>query len=132
MTDSQYTEMISMLIQATKTRKLSWTWNDTTDEYSCSIGDCSVIISSSINFQMQSESVTLQLYNMNNVKFDSFTGDSVFETKKYDKLNELYQEVHDSYFRVSESEKMIMDKLHELTVDVANPKPVSSDDDLPF
>lgn len=132
MTDSQYTEMISMLTQATKNRKLTWNWDETSGDYYCTLGSCGVRLSSSINFQMQSENVSLQLYNMNNVQFDSISGDSLIDTNRYTELNELYQKVHDSYFRVSESEKIIMDKLHELTAKPVTPNPVQPEDDLPF
>lgn len=130
MTESQYNEMVSMLIKATQARKLSWSWDESSGEYSAKLSDCWVRISSHIDFQMQAEIVTLMLINANGDQFDSISGNSAIDTDQYNQLNRLYEEVRNSYFRIRESETMIMDKLRELT---AEPKIISSsDDDLPF
>lgn len=132
MTDSQYNEMVLMLTKATKSRKLSWTWDEQSGEYSTKLGDCSVVISSSIDFQMQSESVSLMLKNANGDQFDSYNRNSVIDPEGYSDLEALYAEVRDSYFKIRESESTILSKLRELTTEPQTIPSSSSDDDLPF
>ena len=115
MNDSQYKDMISMLIQATKSRRLTWEWEEATGEYFCALDGCRIRVSSSVNFQMQSENITLSLFNTDAVKFDSIVADSVFDTDRYDQLNVLYQEIRNSFFKIKESEEIILNKLRELT-----------------
>lgn len=129
MNDSQYKDMISMLIQATRSRNLTWDWEEKTSEYSCVLDGCSIHIISSVNFQMQSESITLSLFNKDSVPFDSIVGDSVFDTERYNQLNVLYQEIRNSFFKIKESEEIIMNKLRELTGEKNPLQPLSSDTD---
>lgn len=117
MIDSQYNDMISMLIQATKSHKLIWSWDEATSEYFCTLGGCGIHISSSVNFEMQSESIVLSLFNKDAVQFDSFGADSVFDTERYNQLHILYQEIRNSFFKIKESEEIIMNKLRELTTE---------------
>lgn len=129
MNDIQYNEMVSMLTKATQTRRLTWVWHEDTGEYITKLGDCQISISSNIDFQMQAEVVVLALINANGDQFDSLTGNSVIDTDRYKQLNKLYIEVRNSYFKIRESEDIIMKKLRELTIDAQSQQYVSASDD---
>ncbi|MBQ8656109.1 MAG: hypothetical protein IJ527_03510 [Prevotella sp.] len=115
MTDTQYTEMVSMLTQATQARKLTWDFNEQNGEFLAKLGDCEVHISSSIDFEMQTDYIMLKLYNANGAQFDSFSGNEVMSPEQYAPLATLYEEVRNSYYKIRESEETIITELQKLT-----------------
>lgn len=124
--------MVDMLIKATQTRKLSWSWNEGTGEYSVQLGDCRVSIISELDFQMQVENLTLSLFNADGNQFDSISANSILDAAQYSDLEKLYSEVRNAYFKIRESEETIMRKLRELTAEPAPPQSDSDDIELPF
>lgn len=52
MTESQYAEMVSMLIKATQMRALSWSYNNVRDHYCAKLGDCQVCVSNAVDFHL--------------------------------------------------------------------------------
>lgn len=132
MNDTEHKQMVDMLIKATQTRKLSWSWNEGTGEYSVQLGDCRVSIISELDFQMQVENLTLSLFNADGNQFDSISANSILDAAQYSDLEKLYSEVRNAYFKIRESEETIMRKLRELTAEPAPPQSDSDDIELPF
>ena len=121
MTQEQYKSMIAMLITATLSKKLTWEENEST--FSTSVNGCGIKLCSSYDYSIDTSSYTLQLSNFECVVFETFTYSENVNVEEYKQLNNLYNSIRDVNYRISESEKCILDSLKELT------KP---DDDLPF
>lgn len=121
MTQEQYNSMIGMLIAATYDKKIIWEENN--DSFSTHVSGCGILLSSSYDYNINLCSFSLQLSNKDGVAFETFTYSEDVNPDEYNKLNSLYSCIRDVNYRISESEKCILDALKELT------KP---DDDLPF
>lgn len=121
MTQEQYKSMIAMLITATLSKKLTWEENDGT--FSTSVDGCVIRLWSSYDYSIDTSSYTLQLSNCEAVVFATYTYSENVNVDEYKQLNNLYNSIRDVNYRISASEKCILDRLKELT------KP---DDDLPF
>ncbi len=84
---------------------------------------CGILLSSSYDYNINLCSFSLQLSNKDGVAFETFTYSEDVNPDEYNKLNSLYSSIRDVNYRISESEKCILDALKELT---------KHDDDLPF
>lgn len=113
--------MIAMLIKATLSKKLTWKENEGT--FSTSVSGCEIKLWSSYDYSIDTSSYTLQLSNCEDVVFVTYTYSENVNVDEYKQLDNLYNSIRDVNYRISESEKCILDALKELT------KP---DDDLPF
>ena len=121
MTQEQYKSMIGMLITATLSKKLTWEENEGT--FSTSVNGCGIRLWSSYDYSIDTSSYTLQLSNCEGAVFETFAYSENVNVDEYKQLGNLYNSIRDVNYRISESEKCILDSLKELT------KP---NDDLPF
>lgn len=121
MTQEQYKSMIAMLITATLSKKLTWEENEGT--FSTSVNGCGIGLWSSYDYSIDTSSYTLQLSNSEDVVFETFAYSENVNIDEYQQLDKLYNTIRDVNYRISASEKCILDGLKELT------KP---EDDLPF
>lgn len=115
MTNEQYQNMLDMLISATRQRKLDW--EDNGGHYKALVGDCSIQLAASYDFEVEENVYTLSLFNSKGQKFAAYysSGSSANENMDYEKLNQLYSTINDSIYRITESENCILSKLDELT-----------------
>ncbi len=121
MTQEQYKSMIAMLITATLSKKITWEENEGT--FSTYVNGCGIRLWSSYDYSIDTSSYTLQLSNSEGVVFATYTYSENVNIDEYKQLDNLYNSIRDVNYRISASEKCILDRLKELT------KP---DDDLPF
>lgn len=115
MTEIQYIDMVGMLIKATNMRTLSWSFNSVQDLFYAKLGDCQVCVTNIVDFNMQTEEVRLELYNSDGNMFDSISTDSVLSIELRSLMNQLFETIRDSYYKIRESEEMILSSLRKLT-----------------
>ena len=122
MNQSDYLNMVVMLRTATLKKKIHWEENN--GDFSTKVGGCLIEIISSYDFQVGISSYSLRLYNTENVLFETISYSEDVDNENYQRLNDLYQTIRDVNYKITESEKIILDGLKKLTE--------PSDDGLPF
>lgn len=122
MNPNDYINMVEMLNIATQEKKIHWEEQD--DNFSTKIGGCSIELIPSYEYQTNISSYYLKLYNKEGVMFETFSYSENVETEEYNRLNKLYANIRDVNYKITESEKIILDGLKKLIE--------PSDDGLPF
>lgn len=122
MNQNDYTNMVEMLNTATQEKKIHW--DEQNDNFSTIIGGCLIELVSSYDYQANVSSYYLKLYNKDGMLFETFSYSEDVDTEEYQHLNELYTNIRDVNYKITESEKIILDGLKKLTE--------PSDDSLPF
>lgn len=116
--------MVEMLNTATQEKKIHW--EEQNDDFSTKIGGCTVELMPSYDYQANVSSYHLKLYNREDVAFETFSYSDDVDTDEYQRLNELYANIRDVNYKITESEKIILDSLRALT------EPFESGEALPF
>lgn len=122
MNPNDYISMVEMLITATQEKKIHW--EEQNDNFSTKIGGCLIELIPSYEYQTNISSYYLKLYNKEGVSFETFSYSENVDEEEYQRLNELYATIRDVNYKITESEKIIMDGLRKLTE--------PSNDGLPF
>lgn len=112
MTQEQYNSMIAMLITATLSKKLTWEENEGT--FSTTVNGCGIGLWSSYDYSIDTSSYTLQLSNSEGVAFETNTFSENVNLDEYNQLDKLYNTIRDVNYRISASEKCILDGLKKL------------------
>ena len=115
MTEEQFIKMIEMLVEATRKDKLKWDENG--GRFITSVGSCKIILSSNYEVSIDSFYFKLALYNEEGKEFASYIYSDSTDKTKYAELAKLYNVINDRYYKISESEKIILEGLEELTKD---------------
>lgn len=117
MKKTDYKLMIEKIKDATDFRLLTWEKldQDSDESFSCQIGKCKVEITSYYDSMIDNTTYVLYLYNGSGQLFQSLRYSDAEVESKYSSLADLYDEVRDSYYKISESEKNIMETLDSLT-----------------
>lgn len=105
--------MIEKMKEATQFKALEWAKKGTEsdDIFSCKIGKCSVELVSYYDPVIDDTCYTLSLYNEDGQLFNTLRGSDSGGAGEYTSLSSLYNEVRDYYYKITESEKDIMDSL---------------------
>lgn len=114
--------MVVMLRTATIKKKIHWDENG--GDFSTKVGGCLIELVSSYDFSVGISSYSLRLYNTENVLFETISYSEDVDNEDFQRLNDLYQTIKDVNYKITESEKIILDGLKKLTE--------PSDDSLPF
>ncbi len=122
MNQLQYKSMISMLISVTKEKKLEWT--ETGGDYTTMVGGCKIQLCNFYDYNVNLTTYTLRLYNDEEKMFESISFTEDDNTDEYQQLNILYASIRDVIYKISESEKKIIEGLKALNKNNYN--------DLPF
>lgn len=122
MNTTEYNNMVSLLIRVTNSRLLAWTAYE--NVFSTKVGGCSVQLSSYYDTSVNINEYSLGLFNANGEQFETFSYNE--SDGGYSQLDELYNAIRDSIYHITESEKVIMDTLEELS------KKIPEDNELPF
>lgn len=115
MTEEQFIKMIEMLVETTRKDKLKW--NENGGRFITSVGGCKIILSSNYDVSIDSSYFKLALHNKEGKEFASHTYFDSTDKAKYEELAKLYNVINDRYYKISESEKIILEGLEELTKD---------------
>ena len=122
MNQNDYTNMVEMLNTATQEKKIYW--DEQNDNFSTIICGCLIELVSSYDYQANVSSYYLKLYNKDGILFETFSYSEDVDTEEYQHLNELYTSIRDVNYKITESEKIILDGLKKMTE--------PSNDSLPF
>lgn len=121
MNQSDCINMVVMLKTATLKKKIHWEEND--GDFSTKVGGCLIELVSYYDFQVGVSSYSLRLYNTENVLFETISYSEDVDNDDYQRLNDLYKTIRDVNYKITESEKIILDGLKKL---------IAPDDELPF
>lgn len=122
MNQNDYISMVEMLNTATQEKKIHWEEKD--EDFSTIIGGCLIELVPSYDYQVNVSSYSLRLSNKEGVLFETFSYSEDVDTEEYHRLNELYANIRDVNYKITESENIILDSLKKLTE--------PSGDGLPF
>lgn len=111
-----YKEMIAKIIEATQFGMLKWENKgvDSDDLFTCQIGKCHVELTSYYDSMLDDTSYVLSLFNEDGQLFNTLRGSTGGGDNQYSSLANLYDDVRDYYYKITESEKDIMDSLNQM------------------
>lgn len=115
MKEEEYKNMVDMLIQATLEKKLVWTESsNSSNKYVAIIGGCSVTIWSDFDLAMEDSSYCMTFANPDGRVFSTYTFSEMTDSGEYHHLDKLFNAIRDMVYRITESEKRIMEGLQTL------------------
>lgn len=115
MKEEDYQKMLKLLIEATETKKIVWKEeSNSKGAYSTYIGGCPVKVWKDYNFNTDEDSYTLVLANPDGRVFSTYSYSEGDASEYYKQLSRLYLVISDVVYRISESEKLILDGLKEM------------------
>ena len=115
MKDEHYKRMIDMLTEATKEKKFEWTeGSNPLESYSTEVGGCRIKIWSDYDFQTEDTSYMISLANPDGRVFVTYSYSEQEEPTEFKCLEDLYNAIRDAVYRISESEKLILDDLQSI------------------
>ena len=126
MNQQNYNRMVEMLIDATKSQKISWQEDVQHNAFYTEINDCKVTIYSVYEISIDESSYSLSLANPNGEVFYTYLFSEAADKDEYEKLRTLYSVIRDVVYRITESENLILKGLEKALA------PQNDADDLPF
>ena len=111
--------MVGMLIKATKNNRLNW--EDVVPEsnsYLTTVNGCNIKVFSSYDYDMGFPINNISLFNRDGQLFSTYSYNRLVEDQIFEILNELLNTIRDVQYKISESEKLIMDGLADLNKDL--------------
>ena len=113
MNQQNYNSMVDMLINATKSRKISWQEDVQRNAFYTQINCCKITISSAYEITIDESSYSLSLANPNGDVFCTYSFSESTDKDEYEKLKTLYSEIRDVVYRITESENLILKGLEK-------------------
>lgn len=115
MKSSEYDEMLEHLKVATEQNKLIWSI-DPSDEtvYSAMINGCKIEVSVYYDASALSNKASIELFNTTGESFKKKTFSEKGKPDRYYQINALFNVINDRYYRIKESENLILEGLREL------------------
>jgi hypothetical protein len=117
MTEKRYDKMITLLIGVTKSDKLKWNSDEEHGSFYTGINGCRIEIKSYYDHSLDDSIATLLLSNVNGQQFASYTYSSMSDEDEYKALVELEEAVRDKYYKITESERLIIEGLEQLAIE---------------
>ena len=105
--------MVDMLINATKSQKISWQEDVQHNAFYTQINGCKVTIYSVYEITIDESSYSLSLANPNGDVFCTYSFSESTDKDEYEKLKTLYSEIRDVVYRITESENLILKGLEK-------------------
>lgn len=113
MNQQNYNSMVDMLIDATKSQKISWQEDVQHNAFYTQINGCNVTIYSAYEITIDESSYSLSLANPNGDVFCTYSFSESTDKDEYEKLKTLYSEIRDVVYRITESENLILKGLEK-------------------
>lgn len=113
MNQQNYNSMVDMLINATKSQKISWQEDVQRNAFYTQINGCKITISSAYEITIDESSYSLSLANPNGDVFCTYSFSESTDKDEYEKLKTLYSEIRDVVYRITESENLILKGLEK-------------------
>ncbi len=114
MSIEDYERMIELLKETTLSGKLQWDYSNSPKRFYTFINDCKVELQLYYDSSMQDNKACLILYNQNGQSFASYYYYSQVDGDDYNKLSELEDIIRDKYYKITESENLILNGLEKL------------------
>lgn len=115
MKNSEYDEMLEHLKIATEQNKLIWSI-DPSDEtvYSTNVNGCRIDVSVYYDASALSNKASIELFNSTGDSFKKNTFSEKAKPERYYQINALFDVINDRYYRIKESENLILEGLRDL------------------
>lgn len=126
MNQQNYNRMVDMLIDATKSQKISWQEDGQHNAFYTEINGCNVTVYSIYDVTIDESSYSLSLANPNGEVFYTYSFSEAADKDEYERLRTLYSVIRDIVYRITESENLILKGLEKALA------PQNDADDLPF
>ncbi len=115
MKTTEFDEMLDLLKQATLNGKLEWSVNSNSKfSFSTIVNSCTIIVSNYYDPVGLSNKATVEMLNASGESFKKNVYSQSVKPDRYDQVKELYNVIKDRYFKISESEQLILNGLREL------------------
>ena len=114
MSIEDYDKMIELLKKATLNGKLKWDYSNSMGKFYTYVKDCKVELQLYYDASMQDNKACLILYNQDGQSFATYSYYSQVDGEDYKTLNELEDIIRDKYYKITESENLILKGLEEL------------------
>lgn len=112
----EFDEMIERLKDATQKDKLTWTIepSDETIFYT-SVNGCRIDVSVYYDASVMANKSSIELFNTSGYSFKKKVFSESGKPERYAQIHELYNVINDRYYKVKESEGLILTGLRDLT-----------------
>lgn len=117
MTVTEFDEMINLLKQATKNEKLIWETEGNIISFKTMVNGCKVVVSVYYDNVSMSNKASIEMFNISGNSFKKNVYGQSAKPEIYFKIKELYDLIKDHYYKITESEHLILNGLRELSFD---------------
>lgn len=114
MTNENYYKMVELLKSTTASGKLSWEFNAINGSFSTVINECRIELHVYYSAPVNDSIASLELFNQNGQSFVTYSYYSQDEEDDYNELKSLEEIVRDRYYKITESENLIIGGLENL------------------
>lgn len=111
-------EMLKLLKTATKFGKLTWVLDKEDTTFTTDVNGCSIAIDLYYDGVTMAKKASIELFNDVGDSFKKWNYSESVRPERYMQIKELYNLVKDQYFKISESERLILNGLRNLTQDI--------------
>lgn len=118
MKNSEFEEMLELLKTATEQNKLVWSIEPSDETvYLTTVNGCRIEVSVYYDTTAMSNKASIELFNTSGDSFKKRTFSESGKPERYSQIHDLYDVINDRYYRIKESENLILEGLRELTDD---------------
>ena len=118
MKTAEFDEMLVLLKQATQSCKLKWSVaNNSKFSFSAKVNGCTIILSNFYDTVGMANKASIEMLNASGELFKKNVYSQSAKPERYDSLKELFDLIKDQYYKISESEQLILEGLRKLTDD---------------
>lgn len=110
----QYSKMLDMLEQSTQKGLLTWSRGVSGSIFYTMVNGCQIDVEASYDVNLKDHITRLRLYNADGEVFSRQFFMKNFDVDDYERVFRLYTLVKDKYYKVTESENLIMTGLDQL------------------
>ena len=114
MNEGQYIKLVEMLMEATSRGLLEWKHDTSDDVFYTTINQCRINVDAYYDSSIKDNSASLELFNSDGASFKTYLYSEIIDHDDYSRLKLLYEKVKDKYYRISESERNILEGLDAL------------------
>jgi len=112
----EFDEMIQRLQDATKKDKLKWAIEPSDETiYYTSVNGCRIDVSVYYDASAMANKSSIELFNTSGDSFKKKVFSENGKPERYAQIHELYKVINDRYYKIKESETLILDGLRDLT-----------------
>lgn len=118
MKTTEFDEMLELLKQATLSGKLEWSHaSNSKFSFSTSVNGCTIVISNYYDNVGMTNKAVVEMLNTSGESFKKNVYSQTVKPERYDQVKVLYDTIKDRYYKISESEQLILSGLRDLTDD---------------